>query len=404
VRLGVIVKIESIRLKNFKSFKDVVIRDIPNFCVVVGANGTGKSTLFDVFGFLKDAMTDNVQVALGKRGGFNEVRTRTAREPIEVEIKFRFEAKLGGEMKEPLATYTLAINEKKGNPFVELEELSYRRGSYGRPWKFLSFRNGEGAAVTNEYDDVENEEDLEREEQSLTKPDILAIKGLAQFQRYPAVVALGRMIEHWHISDFHISSARISPDLAYADHLSSDGGNLALVTQFLHENHKAIFDKILALLARRVPGICKVEAKTTEEGRVLLKFQDGAFKEPFLARYVSDGTLKMFAYLVLLHDPNPHPLLCVEEPENQLYHSLLAELAEEFDSYANRRQQVFVSTHSPDFLNAVDVNNVFWLVKREGFTQIWRARDSDEILSHTREGDPIGYLWREGLLEGVDPQ
>ncbi len=81
------IKIESLRLKNFKAFKDITIRDIPRMCVVVGANGAGKSTLFDVFGFLRDSLTDNVQVALSKRGGFKEVRTRDADGGIEIELK-----------------------------------------------------------------------------------------------------------------------------------------------------------------------------------------------------------------------------------------------------------------------------------------------------------------------------
>ena len=91
-----------------------------------------------------------------------------------------------------------------------------------------------------------------------------------------------------------------------------------------------IFEKVLRRLAERVPGIERVESKVTEEGRVLPKFQDGAFEDPFLARYVSDGTIKMLAYLLLLLDPKPHPLLCVEEPENQLYPALLSELAEDW--------------------------------------------------------------------------
>ena len=179
---------------------------------------------------------------------------------------------------------------------------------------------------------------------------------------------------------------------------------LALVTQYLYEHHKDVFDDILRKLAARVPGISKVEAKTSEEGRVLLRFRDGAFKDPFLARYVSDGTIKMFAYLVLLYDPTPHPLLCVEEPENQLYPKLLWELAEEFDSYANRGGQVLVSTHSPDFLNAVGLENVFWLVKERGLTHIKRAKDDEQIAAFMAEGDKMGYLWKQGFFEGADPQ
>jgi len=397
------IKIESIRLKNFKAFKEATMRDMPQMCVVVGANGTGKTTLFDVFGFLRDSMTENVQVALSRRGGFREVKTRDVDGPIEIELKFRFPITTHSTHKTPLATYTLAVNEKDGKGVVEREELRYRRGSHGQPWKFLSFAYGEGEAVTNEFDDVKDESKLTREKQQLANPSILAIKGLAQFQRYPAVMALGQMIENWHVSDFHISTARRQPDAGYAEHLSSEGENLALVTQYLHDQHRDIFSDILKKLAERVPGISRVEAKTSEEGRVLLKFQDGAFKDPFLSRYVSDGTIKMFAYLLLLYDPTPHPLLCVEEPENQLYPKLLYELAEEFDRYAIRGGQVLVSTHSPDFLNAVDIESVFWLVKENGFTQIKRANEDEQISSFIAAGDKMGYLWKQGFFEGADP-
>ena len=156
-------------------------------------------------------------------------------------------------------------------------------------------------------------------------------------------------------------------------------------------------------MKHRVPGIVHIEAKTTEEGRVLLRFQDGAFEDPFLARNVSDGTIKMFAYLVLLCDPKPHPLLCVEEPENQLYPRLLAELAEEFRDYARRGGQVFISTHSPDFLNAAQLDEVFWLVKDKGYTTIHRARDNAQVRAYMEQGDQMGFLWKQGFLEGAHP-
>ena len=203
---------------------------------------------------------------------------------------------------------------------------------------------------------------------------------------------------------FHINKARPEQEAGYAEHLSSEGENLSLVTEFFHDRHRSLFDNILEKLSERVPGITNVKAKTTEEGRVLLRFQDGAFEDPFLARYVSDGTIKMFAYLLLLHDPNPHPLLCVEEPENQLYPKLLYELAEEFRAYADRGGQVFVSTHSPDFLNAVELDEVFCLVKKKGYTTINRARDDEQLRAFMEDGDQMGYLWKQGFFEGVDPQ
>jgi predicted ATPase len=397
------MRIEAIRLKNFRAFRDVHMRDIPSFCVLIGANGTGKSTLFSVFAFLRDAMTTNVTSALGRLGGsrgFQEVRSRGATGPIEIELKIR--ADIGGP-KQKLITYGLVIQEEAGRPVVEREVLKYRRGSKGTSWHFLDFQRGVGEAVTNEMDSVEDETQLEREPQTLKSPDILAIKGLAQFERFPAAVALGTLIENWHLSDFHISRARPEQETGYAEHLSREGENLSLVIEYLQKHHGAVFETVLAKLARRIPGITKVESKVTEEGRVLLKFQDGAFVDPFLARYVSDGTIKMLAYLVLLLDPKPHPLLCVEEPENQLYPSLLTELAEEFRSYTTRGGQVFVSTHSPDFMNAVELDEAFWLVKRAGYTVVRRARDDAQIAAYMRDGDKLGYLWKQGLFEGADP-
>lgn len=395
------MRIESLRLKNFKAFRDVEMRDIPNMCVLVGANGTGKSTLFSVFGFLKDALTENVHVALTRLGGsrgFREVRSRNSEGPIEIEIKFR------EKKSSPLITYSLGVNEENGSPIVERETLMYRRGSKGKPWHFLNFTKGKGVAVTNEMDQVEDEKELNREEQTLRSPDILAVKGLAQFARFPAVMLLGQLIENWHVSDFHIQRARMEPEAGYAEHLSREGDNLALVTEYLYNRHKRIFQEVLDKLKRRVPGISQVDAKTTEEGRVLLRFQDGTFQDPFLARHVSDGTIKMFAYLVLLHDPKPHPLLCIEEPENQLYPKLLFELAEEFREYASRGGQVFISTHSPDFLNAVQLDEVFWLVKEKGYTKIRRAQDDKQISEYMADGDQMGYLWKQGFFDGADPR
>jgi predicted ATPase len=396
-------QIESIRLSNFRAFQKVHLKNIPRFCVLVGANGTGKSTLFSVFAFLRDAMTTNVSAALSRLGGsrgLTEVRSRNSSGPVEIEIKLRATLADG---RSRLITYEIHINDPEGRPVVTREILQYRRGSRGQAWKFLDFSLGTGEAVTNELETVTNERQLKREAQTLKSPDILAIKGLAQFERFPAVVALGNLIENWHLSDFHISRARPEAEAGYAEHLSREGENLSLVVEYLYKNHRPAFDQILHRLQQTVPGVTKVEAKTTEEGRVLLKFQDGSFVDPFLARFVSDGTIKMLAYLVLLYDPAPHPLLCVEEPENQLYPSLLWDLAEEFRSYAERGGQVFVTTHSPDFLNAAQLDEVFWLVKTGGYTEVHRAAENEQISAYMAEGDQMGYLWKQGMFPGANP-
>lgn len=396
------MKIESIRLKNFKAFRDVHLRDIPPFLVVVGANGSGKSTLFDVFGFLHDCLKGNVRQALDKRGRFGEVLSRGCdpkQDSILIELQYRME--ITGV--ERLVTYSLEISEHNGAPVVSKELLRYKRGRYGSPFHFLSFSNGEGYAITNEEDFNKSDEELDRETQRVS-PDTLAIKGLGQFERFKAANAFRQLIENWHVSDFHINAARGRKDASGdSQHLSESGDNLPLVARYLHEQHTEVFSDILKTMARRIPGVAGVEPKLLEDGYLTLRFSDGSFRTPFLDRYVSDGTIKMFAYLVLLHDPRPHPLLCVEEPENQLYPQLMTELAEEFRNYAQRGGQVFVSTHSPDFLNALELDEVCWLVKQNGYSDIHRAKDNEQIAAYMAEGDQLGYLWKQGFFEGVDP-
>lgn len=397
------MKIESIRLKNFKAFRDVHLKNIPTFLVVVGANGAGKSTLFDVFGFLHDCLKGNVRQALDKRGRFGEVLSRGCdpqKDSILIELQYRME--ITGV--ERLVTYSLEIGERQGAVVVLREVLRYKRGRYGSPYRFLDFANGEGYAITNEEDFKKSDEDLDKEKQKVAL-DTLAIKGLGQFERFKAANAFRNLIENWHVSDFHISAARGRKDASGdTEHLSESGENLPLVARHLHEQYTDIFEKILATMTKRVPGVSAVEPKLMDDGYLTLRFQDGSFKTPFLDRYVSDGTIKMFAYLVLLNDPKPHPLLCVEEPENQLYPQLMSELAEEFRNYANRGGQVFVSTHSPDFLNALRLDEVCWLVKRQGSTDISRAKDNVQIAAYVNEGDQLGYLWKQGFFDGVDPQ
>jgi predicted ATPase len=394
--------IESLRLKNYKSFRDAELVAIPPLCVIVGANGTGKTTLFGVFSLLKDCMLYNVRQAMQSRGGFREVLSRGAEAGARIEIEIKFRLAISGVDR--MVTYWLMLGEEGGRPVVIREVLRYKRGAYGSPYHFLDFSRGEGYAINNEQDFNRPDEELEREAQQVS-PDTLAISGLGHFQRFRAAHAFRSLIENWHLSDFHINLARGSKEaVGFAEHLSASGDNLPLVARNLYESHPAVFAEVLTRMKQRVPGVDAVTPKLTEDGRLLLQFSDGAFADPFIDRYVSDGTIKMLAYLLLLFDPRPHPLLCVEEPENQLYPTLLWELAEEFRDYARRGGQVLVSTHSPDFLNALTLDEVYWLTKEAGYTRVWRARDDAQLAAFMAEGDQMGYLWKQGLFRGIDPQ
>ncbi|MCU0470172.1 MAG: AAA family ATPase [Arcicella sp.] len=398
------MKIEKIKIKNYKVFEDTEISDLPSMCVFLGANGAGKSTLFDIFGFLSEALRNNVKSAINNRGGFREVISRNKSGDIEFEIKFRNDDVDG--RKQPLITYELSIGLGELNmAIVKKEVLSYRRGQKGKPFKFLDFSNGKGMAIINEIEFEQTKQNFkeERREFPLDSPDILAIKGLGQFQSFKAISDFRKLLESWYISNFQIPDAKKSQDIGVSEMLSPTGDNLALVTDYIYENYPRVFDEILAKMKKRVPGISNVTAAKTEDGRIILRFQDGSFKDPFISRYVSDGTLKMFAYLVLMNNPQKHPLLCIEEPENYLHPELLRQLAEEFREYSHKGGQVFISTHSPDFVNALELDEVFWLTKKDGYTTIKRAKDDETVKSLVEAGDNLGYLWNQKYFKGSGP-
>lgn len=402
------MRIRSISIKNFKALQNVRMEEIPGFAVLVGANGTGKTTFIGLFDFLKDCLKDNVRAALLKRGGFEQVVSRGHEEEgitIEIQIELDIEA----IRQSRLVTYSLEIIERDRRVSVAKENLRFKRGAYGAPYYFIRFEHGKGEALAESFDAFDQAVplgNLRREEQTLDAPYILALKGLGQFKRFDAASQLRELIENWTVSNFHIEDARREPDAALAEHLNESGENIALYAQYLYEEHRDVYDELVRKMAERVPGVSNVVTEETGDGRVALRFRDEAFERGFIARAVSDGTIKMFAYLALLADPDPHPLLCVEEPENQLYPTLLGVLAEEFASYAHRRRgeaQVFVTTHSPDFLNAVALESIYWLEKKQGFSVIRRAADDEQLRDFVEEGDKPGEMWRHRLFAGADP-
>lgn len=398
------MKIETIKIKNFKSLKEVELRDLPQYCVFLGRNGVGKTTLFKVFAFIKNCLESNVRSALELEGGLNgfkEVITRGAnpeKETIDLEIQFRMEI----ASKQRLVTYLLQIGlSRTSQPIVKREILRYKRGRSGKPFHFLDFSSGIGYAIANEEDFDKPDEELERENEKLATEDTLAIKGLGQFERFKAAKAFRELLEQWHVSDFHIGDARGGKKDSGSIHLSASGDNLPAVARHLYEQHPERFDLIKQKMRDRVPGVEDIEVKVMDDGRLIIRYKDGAFIDPFFDKNVSDGTIKMFAYLILLHDPLPHLILCVEEPENQLYPELMSVLAEEFQEYANQGGQVFVSTHSPQFLNAVELPQLYVIEKVDGVSQVYRASKDPLLSEQVEAGWKLGTLWERGTMKGL---
>lgn len=387
-------RIESLKIKNYRALKDLSLPNITPLTVLLGPNGSGKSTVFDVFAFLSECFSVGLRKALDKRGRLREVRTRGAQGPLTLEIKYR---EAPGK---PIITYHLAIDEEGAGPVVVEERLSWRRsGNVGKPFHFLDFQRGSGVVMSGQ----EPDESTERVTETLDSPDLLAVSTLGQLAKHPRIAALRRFITGWHLSYLTADNTRGTPEAGPQEHLSQTGDNLPNVIQYLRERHKPRLDQILSVLKQRVPKLQNVSADLMPDGRLLLRIKDAPFEQPVLAKFASDGTLKLLAYLTVLHDPQPPQLLGIEEPENQLHPRLLPELAEECRA-ASARTQLMVTTHSPFFVNELHPEELWVLFRDErGYTNARRVSEMDRAMAMHQEGGKLGSLWMEGFFDVGDP-
>jgi len=394
-------RIEELAVKNYRALRDLqlkrtaLFRHITPLTVFLGPNGSGKSTIFDVFAFLSECFSDSLRKAWDRRGRFKELRSRGSDGPIEIELKYR------ERPGSPLITYHLAIDEHGRGPYVAVEWLQWRRGQRGKPFRFLDFASGAGQVITGEIPD-ERDRDTRIAEQ-LDSPELLAVNTLGQFARHPRVSALRRFITGWYLSYLTADKAKSVPEAGPQERLSATGDNLPNVVQYLKEQHPERLQEIERTLIRRVPRLEKIDTEPMADGRLLMQVKDAPFERPILAKWASDGTLKMLAYLTVLYDPDPPQLVGIEEPENQLHPRLLPELAEECRKAA-ARTQLMVTTHSPYFVNGLRAEELWVLYRDEhGYTQARCAADMRGVKEFMDHGALLGHLWMEGHFEVGDP-
>jgi predicted ATPase len=424
-------RIDGIRIHNFRALRDVTLgrvlsvqhpEPLTPMTAVIGKNGAGKSTLFDAFGFLADCLRTGVEEAFDARGrgGFDRVKSQGAEGPIEFEVYYKEEGNA-----RPI-TYELSIDrDASGRPYVLRERLRQRRKGQKRGWpfSFLILNEGKGVAWRGETEGrqidesqldllhlmetvkhtEDKEESRETEVVELDDKRKLGIATLGSLKQHPRVSAFRRFIEGWYLSYFSPDAARSLPLAGPQKHLNVHGDNLGNVVQFMEREYPKQFRAILERIAAKIPGIKKIDTERTPDGRLLLRFNDRGFQDPFYAQQMSDGTLKIFAYLLLLEDPAPPPFLCVEEPENGLYHKLLETLAKELREHATGQKsgsQVFVTTHQPYFVDALSPEEV-WILEKgpDGFAVIRRASDDAIVENMVKEGLPLGGLWYSDYLD-----
>lgn len=408
--------IEGFRIQNYRALQDIVMgrigtdsklskaKPLSPLTAVIGKNGVGKSSIFDAFGFLADCMDSDLETACNAkgRGGFDKIVTNgRENEPIKITIYYR-----ESRNDRPI-TYEVSIGiDDTGLPIVLNERLRQRAKNQSRGWpkSFLFLERGKGTVWIGN-DAVEEEgDDLERKEVQLD-PHKLGIVSLAElYTENPRITKFKDFIKAWYLSYFYPDAARQIPQAGTQKHLNLHGDNIGNVVQYLERNHPIILKRILEDISTKIPGIGKIQTyKDSITNNLYLLFQDKGFAKPFTQQQMSDGTLKMFCYLLLLQGPDPAPFICIEEPENGLYHKLLETLAAEFRTHATGKKdasQIFVTTHQPYFVDALEPDEVWVLEKQEsGISVIKRASEYKYVKAMTDEGQPLGSLWYSDYLD-----
>jgi len=420
-------KIEGFRIRNYKTLQDVTLGSLWNntgtgpltpVTAVIGKNGSGKSTLFDAFGFLADCLKFGVEEACDKRSGFERIISQGSEGPIMFEIYYREE-----HNARPITYEVSFALDTHHRPYVRNERLRQRRKGQSRGWpfSFLILEDGRGLAwkwehkgISEQHEQIsiyninklfkEQEESGETEPVELDNNRKLGIATVGSLKQHPRISAFRRFIEGWYLSYFTPDAARGLSLSGPQKRLNIHGDNIGNVVQYMEREHPELFSNILYDIASKIPGINKISTEPMPDGRLLLKFNDKGFMDAFAAQQMSDGTLKVFAYLLMLSDPEPPPFICIEEPENGLYHKLLETLAKQFRVHAEdskNKSQIFITTHQPYFVDALQPSEV-WVLNKcdDGFSEIRRASENQLISDLVSEGLPLGGLWYSDYIEG----
>jgi predicted ATPase len=400
-----------IRIKNYKSLADLGLGQVeygkgdplPRFACFIGPNGSGKSTLLDAFGFVADCLLEGVEAACDKphRGGFERLRTQGTKGPISFEIFFDSE-----DRTYPIV-YAIEIDLVDEVPSVTRESLRQRRKgeTKGKPYYFLKLERGRGKVWSGEY--LEGEDDAKAERIELDDLSRLGLATLGNLASHPRIVRLRTYIELWYLSYFIPNAARAQPPAGAQPRLDSHGANVANVLQYLQRAHAKQFEAIKERVTKSIPGLKKIQPEVSRDKRLLLKFDEAGYQDPFYQQSMSDGTLKMLAYAVLLNDPAPRPFIGIEEPENGLYVELIEALARQFVGHTTGRKtktQIFVTTHSPYFVDALGPEQVWIMRKAKGRTTATRVAELGVVAELKKRGVPLGAQWYANHFAATPPR
>ncbi|MDR2705279.1 MAG: AAA family ATPase [Planctomycetaceae bacterium] len=397
--------LEGFWIRNFKSLKQVGIGTcFPKFVYIddetqvlpypldsvtllIGKNGTGKSSALDAFSFVSDCYRHGVDVACLKRGGFEVIYSHNGKGSLSFGFHYRQNEELEA------VTYALSVVCTKNKiPFIESELLAYQRGKESLPIFFL--QNGTRSIRYLAPDERIGNTELTKIE--FTDFRNLGLASLESHPRFPVLASLRNLFENWVLSDFTPDPAR-GLDLSLSRrHESPRGMNLSGLVGYVLNRYGAENATFFQRIAPLIPNVEAILLDSTQTDKLYLAFKMVGSKQPVPITLLSEGTIRFFAYAILLEENDPAPLIILKEPENgldQLHRwKLLEQIHHVFDNSQN--SQLLMTTHHPDIADLLHPSQVWVFEKnQEGFTVVERASDAIVLQEMIESNQPIEPLW-----------
>lgn len=402
--------INKVTIRNFRSFGDEVLVDLAPFNVFVGPNASGKSNLVDAFRFAQHCVNEGIGAAVARRYGWSNVRCRRRRN-TNMALAFAgsmpddLTLKVGGknlEFAEPQFKYSFSFSHHN-DALVVTEENGYLDGGVGEEGE--AFSRQQISAFRRTIDSIQLEENTSEnghraQELSVVKPNQDRLFVAATFSSLAAVV-INNEVTRWRFYDPDPRLARL-PSLAQSvDAVSETGDTLALV---LHELRRAapgdgdLRQRLLDLLQILVPGFEDWDTEQLADGRIAFKIRERGLRGTLPSLLMSDGTVRLLTILAaLLWAEVPPSAIFIEEPERSLHPAVMGPLVELMRE-VSQQTQIFVTTHSADFVRHCQPDEIFLLDKVDGCTHITPATDIEQIHQFLKRFT-LDQLWLQGHLE-----
>lgn len=350
-------QLTSLKIEGYRLFDHFTAAPLSSFEVFVGANGTGKSTLFEFLKFLRDSLQLDIpaQIVHGSVGQhlFNNPNNPEFSWDFVLNNQYRYEGGILGPIGQIKVLPEKISDLNAKTIFLQLEGT---KGYFSEP------KNGE----------------MLRQRVGTEKPNVLLLS-LASNPDMRTVYQLREQILGWRFySGFRIASHKIRNPVSIEQSpvLEEDGGNLSAVLHFLFTEHRTIFTEFERLLALTIPNFEYLTVKARgAPGQILAFWKEKGVDQELSLADLSDGTLRLLCWAALTLQPNPPTLICIDEPDQGIHPRVLPTLVGLFEK-ASQRTQIFLATHNSYFLRLVSFPALAVMRKTQGQVQFIKPSSS----------------------------